>query len=176
MNKNGEGILLILVAALALSGCGGAGGDGGNNNAGGAASSNINAASPAPAAAGAANVAQANVAAVAPTPMTAGGVAPQPGATPNGGERGGSSAPQANMPKPQIGSGGSDFSLFAQARGALDADAGLKAANITIEVKDGVVTLSGAVANAGQKSKAEQLVQGVGPKSVKNQLRVSGGK
>jgi len=173
-NRNGRSVLLILVAALALSGCGGAGGNGGNDNARGAASSNVNAASPA--AAGAANVATANVAAVAPTPMSAGGGVAQPAATPNAGARGNSNAPPANMPKPQIGSGGNDFALFTQARGAINADADLKTANITVEVKDGVMTLSGTVASAEQKSKAEQLVQAVGPKALKNQLRVSGGK
>lgn len=177
MNRNGRAVLLVLVAALAFSGCGGAGGNAVNDNAGRAASSNVNASSPAPAADGAANVAQANNAAVAPAPMTpTGGGATQAGATPAGGTRGNSNAPPANMPKPQIGSGGSDFSLFAQTRGALDADAELKAANITIEVKEGVVSLGGTVANAAQKSKAEQLVLAVGPKAVKNQIRVSGGK
>ncbi len=83
---------------------------------------------------------------------------------------------QAIPPKPQIGSGGNDFSLFTQARAALNNDAELKGANITVEVKEGVVTLSGALANAAQKSKAEQLVRAVGGvKAVKNQLRVSGG-
>ncbi|HYN25266.1 MAG TPA: BON domain-containing protein, partial [Pyrinomonadaceae bacterium] len=63
-----------------------------------------------------------------------------------------------------------------QARAALSADAELKAANIMIDVKAGVLTLSGTVANAAQKSKAEQMVRLLGGvKAVKNQLRVSGG-
>ena len=45
-----------------------------------------------------------------------------------------------------------------------------------IEVKEGVVTLSGTVASAALKSKAEQLARGAGSKGVKNQLRVSGAK
>lgn len=97
----------------------------------------------------------------------------QPGTTQtrNNGNQGVSS-----IPKPQIGTGGSDFFLFTQARSALSADAELKAANIMIDVKAGVLTLSGTVANAAQKSKAEQMVRSLGGvKAVKNQLRVSGG-
>lgn len=177
MNRNGQRVLLVLAAALVFSACGGAGGNGGSSNAGVAASSNVNAASSAPAADGAANVAQANSSAVAPTPLTPTGGAVQPGATANSGARSSSNAaPKTEFPKPQIGSGGGDFSLFTQVRGALNADAELKAANIIIEVKEGVVTLGGTVASAGQKSKAEQLVRGVGPKGVKNELKVSSGK
>jgi len=82
----------------------------------------------------------------------------------------------SSIPKPQIGTGASDFFLFTQARAALIADAELKAANIMIDVKAGVLTLSGTVAKAAQKSKAEQTVRSLGGvKAVKNQLRVSGG-
>ncbi|MGB8507955.1 MAG: BON domain-containing protein, partial [Pyrinomonadaceae bacterium] len=93
-----------------------------------------------------------------------------------GARAGGNNAPPANMPKTQIGSGGSDFSLFTQARGAITADPELKTANVIVEVKDGVVTLSGRVANAEQKLKAEQLVRAVGPKNVRNQLQIAAGK
>ena len=55
-------------------------------------------------------------------------------------------------------------------------DADLKAANLIIEVKEGVVTLSGNVASAALKSKAEELARGAGAKNVKNQLRVSAGR
>ncbi|MBA3357179.1 MAG: BON domain-containing protein [Pyrinomonadaceae bacterium] len=80
----------------------------------------------------------------------------------------------ASIPKPQISSGGSDFSLFTQARGLLGADAELTAENIIIDVKAGVLTLSGTVANAAQKSKAEELMRAVGGvKAVKNRLRIS---
>lgn len=82
--------------------------------------------------------------------------------------------PAANVPTPQIGTGGSDFFLFTQARNALFADAEFKNANITIDVKAGVLFLNGTIANAAQKTKAEQLVRSVsGIKSVKNQLRLS---
>ncbi|MBA3239636.1 MAG: BON domain-containing protein [Acidobacteria bacterium] len=171
MNRNKFKILLALAASLALSGCGGVETTSGNSN-GGNAPSSINASSPVPAGS-ATNPAPANVAAVAPSPVTNGGAPPPPppGATPKTG-----TAPQSNAPKPQIGSGGNDFSIFTQARGALNGDPELKTANIVVEVKEGVVTLSGGLASAALKAKAEQLVRAVGGvKDVKNQLRVSGG-
>ncbi|MCA1614739.1 MAG: BON domain-containing protein [Acidobacteria bacterium] len=80
------------------------------------------------------------------------------------------------MPTPQIGSGGNDFFLFTQARAAINGDPDLKAANLVVDVKGGVVTLSGTVASAALKSKAEQLARGAGAKEVRNQLRVSAGR
>ena len=80
----------------------------------------------------------------------------------------------SRMPTPQVGTGGSDFFLFTQARAALRADDELTAANIVIDVKAGHLTLSGTVANGNQKSKAEELARAVdGVKEVKNQLRIS---
>jgi hypothetical protein len=82
-------------------------------------------------------------------------------------------APAAKGPTPQIGTGGDDMSLFAQARGALSADKELLNA-VIIEIKEGNATLSGKVSSEAQKTKALQLVTGVkGIKSVKNNLRVS---
>lgn len=84
------------------------------------------------------------------------------------------SKPTSNIPNPQIGTGGNDFFLFTQTRAALDADPDLRTANITVDVKAGVLTLNGTVANASQKSKAEQLVRRVdGVKDVRNRLRAS---
>jgi osmotically-inducible protein OsmY len=80
------------------------------------------------------------------------------------------------MPTPQIGSGGNDLFLFTQARSAINNDSDLKAANVVIDVKGGVVTLSGTVASAALKSKAEQLARGAGSKEVRNQLQVAGGR
>lgn len=177
MNRNRLNILLIVVAAsLAASGCGG-GEKAGGNSVGTTATSNANAASGVSPAGGGANVAPANGSAVAP-PQTAAGVgaaSQQQVASQRTDSRGASKAPPANMPKPQIGSGGNDFYLFTQARAALNADAELKAANIVVDIKEGVATLSGAVKSAEQKSKAEQLVQAAGLKTVRNQLRVSSG-
>lgn len=189
MNRNRLEILLILAVALFLSGCNQgaveqAGGN--NNNAGAAASPGVNTASSAPVAdSGAnlapasstpANVAPANVAAAAPAPPASVGNVPQPGAVANSNSRSASKTPPAPLPKTQIGSGGNDFFIFTQARGAINTDAELQAANIIVEVKDGVVTLDGTVGSAALKSKAEQLVRGVGSKNVKNQLKISAGK
>lgn len=174
-NRNGLLILLTLASALVLSGCGGAAETAGDNRAKPTAPPSVNASSTAPAADNAAQAAPANGAAAAPSPSTTGG-ATQPNATLNAVERGNSNVQKTAPPKPQIGSGGNDFFIFTQARGALSNDAELKAANITVEVKEGVVTLSGALASAEQKSKAEQIVRAVGGvRAVKNQLRVSGG-
>lgn len=177
MNRNRLNILLVIVAAaLAASGCGG-GEKAGSNSVGTTTTSNANASSGVSPADGGANVAPANGAAVAPSQPIAGGTASQQQtASQRTDSRDASKAPPANMPKPQIGSGGNDFYLFTQARAALNADAELKAANIVVDIKQGVATLSGAVKSAEQKSKAEQLVQAAGLKTVKNQLRVSTGK
>jgi hyperosmotically inducible protein len=80
----------------------------------------------------------------------------------------------AAEPKPQIGTGGNDFFQFTQARAAIGADPEFKSADIVIDVKAGVLTLSGSVASAAQKSRAEQLVRAVdGVKGVNNRLRIS---
>lgn len=173
MNGNGIKILLILIAALAIAGCGGSGEKASGDSVKASAPSNVSAASAATTTNGGANTAPANGIAVAPTPQTTVAAAARANATPAGGARGVSNTPPAKMPEPQIGSGGNDFSLFTKARGALNADAELKAANVILDVKDGVLTLSGTVASAAHKSKAEELVRAAGPKAVKNQLRVS---
>lgn len=173
MNGNGSKILLGFAAALVLAGCGSNGEKAGGETVKAAAPSNVNAAGAAPTSNGAANVAPANGAAVAQTPTTAASPAARAGATPSSNTRAVNNAPPANMPEPRIGSGGNDFFLFTKARGALNADAELKAANVILDVKDGVVTLSGTVASAAQKSKAEELVRAAGSKAVKNQLRVA---
>lgn len=172
MNRNRQ--VILLAAALVFSGCGAAGEKAGGESTGAAAASNVGAPSPAPSADGGADGTPANASAVAPTSSTKGG-AGQQGASRAGGPRGAADTPPAKMPTPQIGSGGNDFFLFTQARAAVNADPELKAANLVLDVKEGVVTLSGAVASAAQKSRAEQLVREAGSQTVKNQLRVSAG-
>lgn len=177
MNRNKWGMIAALAASLGFSGCSSETGEKANDNksANTVATQNVNAAGSTSVTESAANVAPANVAAP-PTGVT-GSDATQTNVAGSGSTRANSNAvPQANMPKPQIGSGGKDFSMFMQARGAIVTDPDLKTANVIIDVKDGVVTLSGTVASAAQKSKAEQLVRTVNPRDVKNQLRVSAGK
>lgn len=170
MNGNVLKILPALAAALALAGCGGVGEKAGGKNAATAAASNTPAATPAPTAAdGGSNAVGAQI-----TPAAGGDAARQPTPQLNG-TPGAGNKPPAKMPTPQIGSGGSDFSLFTQARAAVAADPELKSANVILDVKEGVVTLTGTVAGGEQKSKAEQLVRSAGAKNVKNQLRVAAG-
>lgn len=90
----------------------------------------------------------------------------------------GSPAPQtAKIPDHKIGSGGNDFYLFSKIRGQINEDAQLKNTNLVVNINDGVVTLTGTVANPEQKAQAEQLAHGVeGVKGIKNQLRISTGK
>lgn len=177
MNRNRRKTLLVLAAALALSGCTATAEKAGTDRA--ASTPNANTPRPAPQAEGAANAATANAAtanapSAAPTAAAANAAPPQ-GGSKAGDARGSVKTPPAPMPAPQIGSGGNDLFLFTQARAAVNADPELKAANLVFEVKDGVVTLSGTVASAAQKSKAEQLVRQAGSKAVKNQLRVAAG-
>lgn len=177
MNRNRLAHLIILAAALGLSACGGAAESSrGESKAAGAAAT-ADAATPAPApVGGGANTVPPSVDAVsAPTPP-AGGAALQPSTPPAPESRASVNAPAAKAPKPQIGSGGNDLFLFTQARAAINNDADLKAANLIVEVKEGVVTLSGNVASAALKSKAEELARGAGARGVKNQLRVAAGR
>lgn len=175
MNRNRLKSLLILAAALGFFGCGAAAekaeGDKAIATAPGA-----KAASPTPTPAGGADAVATPAAAATTLPASAGEAAARPGATSASGSRGADSAPPAKMPTPQIGSGGNDFFLFTQARAAINNDSELKAANVVVEVKEGVVTLSGTVRSAALKSKAEQLARGAGSKEVRNQLRVSAGR
>lgn len=180
MNRNTLAASLAIGAALIINGCAGAGTDSssGNNTAGNSAQSRDGAANTATAtnAAPAANAAPVSTSAgdSANSALSSNSASTSTAAATSKG--GNSHAQAANMPKPQIGSGGNDFSLFTQARAALSADAELKGANVVVEAKEGVLTLSGAVASTEQKARAEQLARGVsGVKLVKNQLRVSGG-
>ncbi len=160
--------LFILAAALNVAACGGAVDNAGGDGKAAGASTSVNAASPAPTTA----VATSAEPAPATTP-SAGGNAARQGASPTPEPSAAVKAPQAKTPKPQIGSGGADLFLFTQVRAAINNDADLKNANVIIDVKEGVVTLSGTVASAALKSKAEQLARGAGPKDVRNQLKVS---
>ena len=168
MDRNNLAASLAVCAALALGGCGGAGGDSGGG--GNAVNNRQTAGAAANAAPGPdtvqtsppASIGNATPAVDTSAPATAGG--------------GGDKAKAANAPRPQIGSGGNDLFLFTQVRAALGADEGLRGADPVVEVKDGVLTLSGTVATPEQKARAEQVARGVaGVKDVRNQLRVSAG-
>ncbi len=73
-----------------------------------------------------------------------------------------------------IGAGLNDGWLWTKARFELAAASDLRDSTINVDVSDGVVTLTGTVANAAQKAKAEQIVKSLdGVKAVKNMLKVS---
>lgn len=72
-----------------------------------------------------------------------------------------------------IGSGVNDGWLWVKTRFELAAADDLRDSTINVDVDNDVVTLSGTVASAAQKTRAEQVAKDVeGVKSVKNQLRV----
>jgi hyperosmotically inducible protein len=73
-----------------------------------------------------------------------------------------------------IGTGLNDGWLWVKTRFDLAAADDLRDSTINVDVSDGVVTLTGTVANAALKAKAETVAKSVeGVKSVKNLLKVS---
>src|SRR5215208_6728264 len=72
-----------------------------------------------------------------------------------------------------VGSGVNDGWLWVKTRFDLAAADDLRDSTINVDVSNGVVTLTGTVASAAQKAKAEQVAKAVDDvKSVRNQLRV----
>lgn len=178
-------VLAVALLASLAAGCGGAAVTTNSNNVAqtGAADSTPATATPAQnAAAVAATPAAHDMTTAPPAPPPAGaqsgGAAADPAATANPVKTPDrpATARAANVPKPQIGSGGNDFYVFTQAQGALAAAEELKSSSIIIEVSGGVATLSGTVTTDSQKQKAERLVKSVrGVTGVKNQIRVAAG-
>lgn len=73
-----------------------------------------------------------------------------------------------------IGSGANDGWLWVKTRFELATADDLRDSTINVDVDNAVVTLSGTVASAAQKTRAEQLAKGVEDvKSVRNNLRVA---
>ena len=73
-----------------------------------------------------------------------------------------------------IGSGANDSWLWFKTRAAMLTTSDLRESTINVDVVNDVVTLTGSVANAAQKTKAEQVAKGIdGVKSVKNDLKVA---
>jgi hypothetical protein len=74
----------------------------------------------------------------------------------------------------KIGTGLNDGWLWTKTRFDLAAADDLRDSTINVDVENAVVTLSGSVANAEQKGKAESVAKSVeGVKGVKNMLKVS---
>ena len=75
-----------------------------------------------------------------------------------------------------VGSGVNDGWLWVKTRFDLAAADDLRDSTINVDVDNAVVTLTGTVASAAQKSRAEAVAKAVeGVKSVRNQLRVGTG-
>jgi hypothetical protein len=73
-----------------------------------------------------------------------------------------------------IGTGLNDSWLWVKTRFDLAAADDLRDSTVDVDVDKAVVTLTGTVASAAQKTRAEQVVKTVeGVKSVKNQLKVA---
>lgn len=73
-----------------------------------------------------------------------------------------------------VGTGLNDGWLWVKARFDLAAADDLRDSTINVDVDNAVVTLSGTVASAAQRTRAEQVAKSVeGVKSVRNQLKVS---
>ncbi len=73
-----------------------------------------------------------------------------------------------------IGTGANDAWLWVKTRFDLAAVDDLRDSTINVDVDNGVVTLTGTVASAAQRTRAEQSAKSVeGVRSVRNQLRVA---
>jgi osmotically-inducible protein OsmY len=76
----------------------------------------------------------------------------------------------------RVGTGANDTWLWVKTRFDLATADDLRDSTINVDVENDVVTLSGTVASAAQKTRAEQVAKAVeGVKSVRNQLRVQSG-
>ena len=83
-------------------------------------------------------------------------------------------AEEAKKAGRKIGTGLNDGWLWTKARFELAAADDLRDSTINVDVENAVVTLTGTVANAQQKAKAESIVKALdGVKGVKNMLKVS---
>ena len=76
----------------------------------------------------------------------------------------------------KVGTGTNDTWLWIKTRWDLAAADDLRDSTINVDVDNDVVTLSGTVASAAQKTRAEAVAKAVeGVKSVRNQLKVQAG-
>lgn len=76
----------------------------------------------------------------------------------------------------RVGTGANDLWLWVKTRFDLAAADDLRDSTINVDVDNDVVTLTGTVASAAQRTRAEAVAKAVeGVKSVRNQLRVQAG-
>jgi osmotically-inducible protein OsmY len=149
------GIIAMLVAAVFLTACN----ETANENANGNRNANVNANASTP-------VANANVNSNANTNRA------PPRAEYEKNKQ--TTAEEAKSLGRKIGTGLDDGWLWTKTRFDLAAADDLRDSTINVDVENSVVTLSGTVATAAQKAKAEAVAKSVeGVKSVKNMLKVS---
>ena len=148
------GIIAMLVAAVFLTACN----ETANENANGNRNANVNANASTP-------VANANVNSNANTNRAPTRVEYEKNKQ--------TTAEEAKSLGRKIGTGLDDGWLWTKTRFDLAAVDDLRDSTINVDVENAVVTLSGTVANAAQKTKAETTAKAVeGVKSVKNMLKV----
>jgi len=76
----------------------------------------------------------------------------------------------------KVGTGANDTWLWIKTRFDLAAADDLRDSTINVDVDNNIVTLSGTVASAAQKTRAEAVAKAVeGVKSVRNQLKIQSG-
>ena len=149
------GIIAMLVAAVFLTACN----ETANENANGNRNANVNANASTP-------VANANVNSNANTNRAPTRVEYEKNKQ--------TTAEEAKSLGRKIGTGLDDGWLWTKTRFDLTAADDLRDSTINVDVENSVVTLSGTVATAAQKAKAEAVAKSVeGVKSVKNLLKVS---
>ncbi len=141
-------------------------------------SSNVNAANSvvndaAPAASPSVVSTQTQMSSPAPIPSPAAELVPTP--TNSANPTSNSSSAISQTPPPAVkSSGAADFFVFTAARGAMNDDDELKNELITVDVKNGVVILTGSVTNQTKKARAEQLArQTKDATAVKNLLQIT---
>jgi ABC-type Na+ efflux pump permease subunit len=74
----------------------------------------------------------------------------------------------------KVGAGANDTWLWVKTRADLAAAADLRDSTIEVDVENGVITLTGTVANNDQVKKADTIAKGIdGQKGVQNKLKVA---
>lgn len=154
MRRRITGVIAVAALAVLLPGCDNAANHNANGNANINGNANANLASPSPSAAANANSNRA--------PTRAEYEANK--------ERYDREARESGR---KVGTGANDTWLWIKTRFDLAAADDLRDSTINVDVDNDIVTLTGTVASAAQKTRAETVAKGVeGVKSVRNQLRV----
>ncbi|HKG48302.1 MAG TPA: BON domain-containing protein [Pyrinomonadaceae bacterium] len=159
MRSRITGFIAIAALAVLLPGCDNAANQNGNANANVNRNANANLASPSPSVAANAN--------------TNSNRAPTRAEAEANKERYNREAKESGR---KVGTGANDTWLWVKTRFDLAAADDLRDSTINVDVDNDVVTLTGTVASAAQKTRAETVSKAVeGVKSVRNQLRVQAG-